>query len=74
MRALPLTGDGSPLLSNPSPPIADRRAGPGSREWENWPCLSLAATHQRVGPESHLGSRVELALVMAVVGELGTRT
>jgi hypothetical protein len=42
----------------------------GSREWENWPFLSPAATLRKTGPAPLLGNRVELALVGGVAGEL----
>ena len=40
---------------------------------ENWSCSALAAAPRRRGPEACLGSRVELALVVRVAGELAPR-
>lgn len=34
--------------------------------WENWSCLSLTEELRRVGTAPHLGSLVELALVLWV--------
>ena len=60
---------------HPLPPIAGRKAGPGVMRVEEL-AMSVTScnTQERVGPASHLASRVELALVTGAAGELIQRT
>lgn len=45
--------------------------GPKLQKWENWLCPSPAAPLGRVDSAAYLGCRVELTLVVGVVGEPG---
>ena len=42
-------------------------------EWKNWPYPSLAATLGRAYPVPHLGTRIELALVVGTVDKQTVR-
>lgn len=72
--ALPLV---CPVVMSPTLTSCDLgQAGelaPGLREWENWPCSSLAAALSRAGPVPHLGSWVMMALVSGISGKPALR-